>query len=113
VDLLRRLREAGHRLFYLSNMPAVYADHLRRSHGFLAWFEDGVFSAEVKVAKPDAAIYLLALDRFELRPSQGLFIDDHPVNVEASNALGLPAVLFTDAATLERDLVARRLLAVE
>jgi putative hydrolase of the HAD superfamily len=110
VALLQRLRQAGHRLLFLSNMPAPFADHLRRSHAFLAWFESGVFSAEVKLAKPDAAIFHLALDRFELSPSQALFIDDHPANVEAANALGLPAVLFTDAASLERELMARGLI---
>ncbi|BDI04432.1 HAD family hydrolase [Sphaerotilus microaerophilus] len=109
VALLRRLREAGHRLFFLSNMPAPYAAHLSRTHDFLRGFDDGVFSSEVRLAKPDPAIFALALQRFDIPARSALFIDDHLGNVEAANRFGLPAVLFTDAQRLERDLLARGL----
>lgn len=107
VALLRRLRAAGHRLYFLSNMPAPYAAYLMRTHDFLRGFDDGVFSSEVRLAKPDAAIFALALQRFEIPARSALFIDDHLGNVEASNRFGLPALLFTDAPRLERDLAAR------
>jgi len=107
VALLRRLRIAGHRLFFLSNMPAPYAAHLSRTHDFLRGFEDGLFSCDVRMIKPDPAIFRLALERFDVSARQTLFIDDHLGNIEAANRLGLPALLFTDAAGLERDLVSR------
>ncbi|MBQ0958107.1 HAD family phosphatase [Ideonella sp. 4Y11] len=107
VALLRRLRVAGHKLYYLSNMPAPYAEHLRRTHDFLLGFEDGIFSSEVRLQKPDPAIYALALKRFEITPRDSLFIDDHLANIEASNRFGLPALLFTDPQRLERDLASR------
>lgn len=107
VALLRRLRAAGHKLYYLSNMPAPYAAHLRRTHDFLIGFEDGVFSSEVKLVKPDPAIFALALKRFDIPVRDALFIDDHLGNVEAANRFGLPALLFTDPARLERDLASR------
>lgn len=107
VALLRRLRMAGHRLFFLSNMPAPYAAHLSRTHDFLRGFEDGLYSSEVRVIKPDPAIFRLALERFDVSARQTLFIDDHLGNIEAANRLGLPALLFTDAAGLERDLASR------
>lgn len=70
VDLLRRLRAGGRTLFYLSNMPAPYADHLEREHEFVGWFEAGVFSARVRAIKPEPAIYALAAERFgPTRPS--------------------------------------------
>ena len=109
VALMRRLKDAGHSLFYLSNMPAPFAAHLQRSHPFMAWFDDGVFSHEVKTGKPDPAIFRIAFERFDIAPSQALFIDDHLANIEASHALGLPALLFTDAERLARDLAGRGL----
>jgi putative hydrolase of the HAD superfamily len=111
VALLARLREAGRRLFFLSNMPAPYADHLERTHPFMAWFEAGVFSSRAQVNKPDAGIYAHALARFGVPAGELLFIDDHAPNVEAARALGWQAVQFADAATLERDLVALGLIA--
>lgn len=111
VELLTRLKAAGHRLYFLSNMPAPYADHLEQHHPeLLGHFEDGVFSARVKVGKPDPAIFDIALKRFGVEPAHGLFIDDHPVNIDAARALGLPAHLFTSASGLEAALVERGLL---
>ena len=107
VALMDDLQAAGHRLFFLSNMPAPYAAHLSRTHDFLRGFEDGLFSCDVRMIKPDPAIFRLALERFDVSARQTLFIDDHLGNIEAANRLGLPALLFTDAAGLERDLVSR------
>ena len=111
VALLQRLKEAGHRLFFLSNMPAPYADYLEQNHPeLLGHFEDGVFSARVKVGKPKAAIFDIALRQFGVEAGHGLFIDDHPANIDTAHALGLPAHLFTSAGRLEATLVERGLL---
>ena len=48
VALIHELKAAGHRLYYLSNMPAPYARHLTETHPFFAQFEEGIFSADVQ-----------------------------------------------------------------
>jgi putative hydrolase of the HAD superfamily len=113
LALMRQLREAGHRLYYLSNMPVPYARHLLRTHDFMAWFDDGVFSSSVKMGKPDPAIFRLALRQFDITPGETVFIDDHPANVDTARALGMTALWFTDADVLARDLRARRLLGAD
>ncbi|RZS53043.1 HAD family hydrolase [Sphaerotilus mobilis] len=110
VAWLDRLRAAGHRLFYLSNMPAPFADQLEARHAFLGHFESGVFSGRVQLAKPDAAIFRLALERFGIAAEDTVFFDDHPANVDAARALGLHAVLFQNAAQAEADLRAEGLV---
>lgn len=104
VTLMQRLREAGHRLFYLSNMPAPYADHLERHHGFFDWFEGGVFSARVGLIKPEPAIFDLAVLRFGVQPAECVFVDDVLHNVEAARAAGWQAVHFIDAPQCEGEL---------
>ncbi len=106
VALMQRLKAAGHRLFYLSNMPAPYADHLERSHAFFDWFDDGVFSGRVKLMKPQPAIFHAAAQRFGLAPSDLVFIDDVLQNVEAARALGWRAIHFRDASDCEAALMA-------
>ena len=101
VALMRRMKLAGHRLFYLSNMPAAYADHLERSHDFFAWFDDGVFSARVQMMKPQPAIFHEAARRFAVAPADLLFIDDVAHNVAAARALGWQGVHFQGAAACE------------
>jgi len=101
VALLRRLHDAGYALYYLSNMPAPYADHLQATHDFLRLFADGVFSARVHHNKPEAAIFDVAARRFGHPPQDLLFLDDHLPNVQAAQALGWQGLHFTgaDAAT--------------
>lgn len=98
VALIEELKAAGHRLFYLSNMPEPYADHLESSFPLHEWFEGGVFSGRVKESKPGAAVFELAAKRFDARPEELVFLDDHPSNIDAARALGWGGVLFSDAA---------------
>jgi len=104
VALLQRLKAMGERLYYLSNMPAAFAAQVRSSLQAIDVFEDGVFSAEVGLIKPEAAIYALAAERFGLAASQCRFLDDVAVNVEAARAQGWTAWQFVDAARAAVDL---------
>lgn len=110
VALLARLRAAGRRLYYLSNMPEVYAQHLERTHEVVGWFDDGVISARVGLVKPEPAIFALAAQRFGAAPAELLFIDDIAANVRAAQAAGWQALQFDDAAQCEVALYARGLL---
>ena len=104
VALLRRLRDSGRELYFLSNMPAPYADHLQARHDFVGWFRDGVFSARVHANKPEAAIFEIAAARFGAAPGELVFIDDHLPNVLAAQALGWNALQFSSAAQVEVEL---------
>lgn len=109
VAWIRELQAGGHPLYFLSNMPAPYADHLEAVQPVMRRFRGGVFSARVQMGKPDPAIFRFALERFGLLPHEAVFIDDHPANVEAARGCGLAAVHFvdaTDAARLARGLIA-------
>ena len=106
VAWLQRLHKAGHRLHYLSNMPAPYADVLEARNPFFALFASGVFSARVHHNKPEPAIYALAAERFGLAPREMVFLDDTLANVEAARALGWNALHFIDAAQAEAALQA-------
>jgi len=110
VALLHRLHEAGHALYYLSNMPAPYAEHLEANHAFLALFRAGIFSARVNLIKPDPAIYAHATQAFGIDPARTLFIDDVAHNVAAAQASGWQALQFRGAVDCETELVARGLL---
>jgi putative hydrolase of the HAD superfamily len=106
VELIREVGAAGHRLLYLSNMPAPFADHLERTHAFFAAFDDGVFSSRVRQVKPEAAIFERALSQFGAVAADCLFLDDHAPNVEAARDLGWQALQFTDAGSARRELQA-------
>lgn len=110
VALAQRLH-GRYRLALLSNATDELEWLLEHRFGVHHLFEVVINSARVGVAKPDPQAYRLALEGLGLQPHEVLFIDDKPRNIVAAEALGIPSVLFTDAAALERDLRARELLA--
>ena len=63
-------------------------------------FRDILEAGEERIAKPDPAIFDLAMARFGLKPGQALFVDDRADNVAAGEAAGLIGHHFRDAATL-------------
>ena len=91
-------------LYYLSNMPAPYARVLGQRHALLQWFEGGIYSGDVKLIKPDPAIFELLAARHGLVPGHTVFIDDLLANVEAARALGWTASHFQSAAQMAGEL---------
>lgn len=110
VEVLQELREAGTPLYVLSNWSAETYPLAEPIFPFLGWFRGKVISGEVKMKKPDLEIYQHLLEHFRLEPSQTVFIDDKPINVEAANTAGVQGLVFTDAAKLRTDLGQMRLL---
>jgi len=91
-----RLRDAGLRTAILSNLPRVLGEELRMTPGFLDHFDHVTFSYELRVVKPQADIYLDAIRGLGVEPSQALFLDDKPENIEGALAVGLRAELYPD-----------------
>ena len=66
-----------------------------------------VTSYGAKSMKPDKKIYEVAVEKAGVLPSEIFFTDDKPENVQAAQAAGFEAVLFTTATQLLRDLAKR------
>jgi 2-haloacid dehalogenase len=104
VAVLAELRAAGLRCLALSNMEAETFPIRRARFGFMNWFDGCVISGIEGVAKPDPELFAILLRRYHLAPAATLFIDDAPPNVAAAQALGMPALRYTGADALRRDL---------
>jgi 2-haloacid dehalogenase len=110
-EIVAELDDNGVPLFALTNFSADFWKPFHaRERAFFSRFRDIVVSGEVKLLKPDSAIYYLALDRFRLRPDEALLIDDRRMNVFGAEAVGMKAHLFTDAAGLRARLEVEGLL---
>jgi putative hydrolase of the HAD superfamily len=104
---LRTRRDAGEpiKLYFLSNMPEPYARVLEQRHSFIDWFDDGIFSGDIKLTKPDPAIYALASQQFGAVGASTIFVDDMQANVEASRKHGWRGVHLPDPAALRTKLL--------
>jgi putative hydrolase of the HAD superfamily len=95
------LRRKGVGTGILSNMSQ---DDLARMRGAgileqLSGFSVRIFSSEVGIIKPDAAIYRLYLSRLGRPAQETLFIDDNQANVDAAKDEGMATFLFLDFET--------------
>lgn len=98
LAFLEELHRAGVALYVLSNMSHDTWDYLRPRHDFWARFAGIVISAQLRLVKPDAAIYRHLLTQYALDPKQTVFFDDRPENVAGARAEGIQAHLFERAA---------------
>lgn len=69
-------------------------------------FHNMVISAEVKMMKPDPAIYTYALEQLGVQPAAAVFVDDLPVNIEAAQNVGMQGILFSSREQALADLQA-------
>ena len=91
---IQELKDLGYHVYYLSN----YSRHLRKTEpeltDFVPMMDGGIFSADVKLVKPDPKIYELLCSQYNLVPAECLFIDDRQENVEAAIRCGMKAIRF-------------------
>ena len=103
-ELVRRLKNHGYSVYYLSNIPEdVLA--LLKERGVLDRFDGGVASCEVHINKPDPRIYQALLDKYGLKASECVFIDDNLANVQTAFTLGFVGIRMKESVgTLIRSL---------
>jgi 2-haloacid dehalogenase len=100
LEILRELKEAGTVLYGLTNWSQETFPIARERYPWLAWFDGIVVSGEEKLVKPDARLFQVLLDRYDLDPGRLVFIDDSQANVVAATGLGMHAIHFTSPPAL-------------
>ncbi|MEM0992864.1 MAG: HAD family phosphatase [Bacteroidota bacterium] len=107
LSIFRRLKaKEKYRFYALTNWSAeTYPIALDR-YDFLQWFEGTLVSGQEKMRKPNPLFYQRLLNRFQIDPSQSVFIDDNLRNVKAAREQGIPSIHFQSPEQLEKALVA-------
>jgi len=100
------LSEAGLKTALLSNMISDMAVHARKTFSWLNRLTYQVLSCEVRLVKPDRAIYERCLERLRVTPPETLFVDDSEINVQAARALGITSIRFQSIGQLRDELAA-------
>ncbi|MEM1364848.1 MAG: HAD family phosphatase [Pseudomonadota bacterium] len=99
VALFEALIDAGHDVTLLTNFAS---DTFRQAQDIFPFLKRGrgvTVSGDVRLIKPDRAIYDLHAKTFDLHPAATIFIDDSLPNVHAAHAAGWHSEQFTDTQT--------------
>lgn len=97
LEMLRRMRMAGYRIFVLSNTNPVmfntWIDRAFRQEGgsINDYFDGVVASFQELMCKPNVAIFETLMRRYGLNPSETLMLDDSEKNCRAAAEAGAHA----------------------
>ncbi|MBR1658485.1 MAG: HAD family phosphatase [Synergistaceae bacterium] len=98
------LKERGYRVLYLSNYSRYVMGKNPEVLDFLPLMDGGIFSCDVKLIKPDRRIYEALAEKYNLNPSECVFIDDLERNVKAGKDFGFHGIQFVTLRQAQEDL---------
>jgi 2-haloacid dehalogenase len=104
IEILKRVKAAGWPVYGLSNWSMETFPITRKKHRFFDLLDDYLLSGEVKLVKPDPAIFQHMLNKIGRQPGECVFIAANPANVPAAQALGIVAIQYESPKQLEREL---------
>jgi putative hydrolase of the HAD superfamily len=102
----QQLKQRGLLTAILSNLGDNVLASVEREFDWIHNFDVLVWSFQLRIAKPDPAIYRHVLKELGARPEETLFLDDKTVNVDAALALGIQAIQFSTVEQLRAGLIA-------
>ena len=100
-EIMKQLYEKGYEMYILSNAPTVFSAY-KENFYFAPYIRGFVFSADIRMVKPDRKIYRHLLEQFSLKAEECIFFDDREDNIEAARMCGMEAVRIIDPAAQVR-----------
>ena len=94
VDILKKLKKMKFNLIALTNWSAETFPVALKRFKFLKLFSGIVVSGEIQMLKPFPEIYNHTLKKYDLNPSECIFIDDRPINVLGAKKCGIDGIIF-------------------
>lgn len=81
-------------LYLLSDHCEVFTTHIQNIHSFFRYFKGILWSYEVCATKKSETPFAALLERYSLKPSECLFVDDNQVNISVADGMGFSTVHF-------------------
>lgn len=94
IPWIQELQGRGYQVLYLSNYSPFVTNAKPEVLDFVPYMDGGIFSSDVKLIKPDEAIYQALFDKYNLDPQNCVFLDDTLPNILTAQKLGLHTIHF-------------------
>lgn len=101
---VKYLKSKGYHVYILSNYSSYMLDHTKKELTFRREMDGEVFSCYAKQLKPDAEIYQIILNKYQLKPEECVFIDDRSENCRGAQEQGIHTICFKDFKQVTADL---------
>lgn len=105
VEVLKDLRSREElKLYALTNWSAETFPVALERYDFLHWFDGRLVSGEEKTRKPFMDIYEKLIERFNINPTEAVYIDDNMRNLHPARELGMQIIHFKSPEQLKEEL---------
>lgn len=105
VAVLRKLGATHYALYGLTNWSQETFPYALEHYDFFQLFQGKiVVSGEEKLIKPDAKIWQVLLERYQIQVGESVFIDDNPQNIAMAKTLGFHTIHIQDDTDLASEL---------
>jgi len=104
VNILKALHSTDYKLFALTNWSAETFPVAIKRFDFLKLFDGIVVSGQIKMLKPEKEIYEYILNKYKLKSSECIFIDDRLLNVKGAELVGMHGIKFDNSKQMKSEL---------
>ena len=91
IILVKEIKKKGLKTAILSNTIKPHVEIAKSKKGYED-FDVVVLSCEVKLRKPEPAIYLIVVKKLGVKPTECIFIDDKEENLVPAKKLGMTVI---------------------
>lgn len=95
ANWIKELQTAGYKVYILSNYCRYMMGARPDAIDFVPILDGGYFSCNIHMIKPHADIFEKLCADYQLKPSECIFVDDRPDNIEAAKNCGWQGLVFT------------------
>lgn len=98
ISTLEKLKDNNIVLGMITNGKGQFQMDNIKALGIKEYFETILISEWEQMKKPDSKIFLRALDKLNVQPSESIFVGDHPINdVQAAQNIGMTGIWKKDS----------------
>jgi HAD superfamily hydrolase (TIGR01509 family) len=104
IEVIKDLKKKNYKIGILSNYSITLREKLTRLN-IIDLFDEMIISSEVGLQKPQPEIFEIVFNKFNIKNSEMIFIDDTKKSLEGAEKIGYIPVLYINNETLKSDLV--------
>ncbi|WP_408070812.1 HAD family hydrolase [Butyrivibrio sp. JL13D10] len=104
IPWIKSLKKKGYKVLVLSNFSKQALEPNLFMKEFLDEVDGGILSYRYKIIKPDRAIFELITEKYDLVPSECVFIDDTEKNIVAARNYGMNGIVFHSYEQVDKEL---------
>lgn len=105
ISYLRKLKKNGYKIYLLSNSTEDTYYYIKNTFDIIQNSDGEIFSCFEGISKPKEDIYLRLIEKYNILPSESVFIDDTQRNLDIAERLKFRCVKFNNLEELKERIV--------